>query len=132
MNEVIAALKAALVAAGVPAYFVDAGQSPAVPYVVLWSSSGTPPQERVVGCVDGFDDNLGVTAVAGTTEGVLMYQDTIRGVLDGFSGSTVGGLAVWLTRYDSRPVQLDRDHPIAANTYPAFGVDMYRLHATPA
>lgn len=108
-----------------------------MPYVLLWASAGVPVEERSE-CGPGgeFTDALGVTAVAGTPDGVWIVQEAVRGVLSPGGRTTrhdVDGDVMWLALFDSRAVQIDRDVTITGtNRHPAFGVDLYRLTSTPA
>jgi hypothetical protein len=135
VKATLAALRAALTAAGLANYFTDAGTSPTLPYVLLWTSNGTAPVEDSVATRGDFEAVLGLTSVAGTPDGVLIVQDAARAALASFAaGSTaVAGHIVWLTLEDSRAVQIDTDVTVTATgKHPAYGVDMYRLTSTPA
>lgn len=128
------AIKAAVTDAGLRVYFADAGLSPAYPYVLLWTGSGRPADEVSVARSGDFVDDLGVTCVAGTPEGVLTVQAAVRDALAPFAaGVATSGRLVWLSLYDSRAVQVDRDVTITSSgKHPAYGVDMYRLTSVPA
>lgn len=135
MNEAITAIRAALTAAGVTNYYVDAPSDRTYPYALVWSSAGRPDIEAAVVESSAFSDDVGVTVVAASPEGVLTVTGRVRAALAPFeAGSvTVAGRVTYLSRYDSRPVQVDRDVTITnTNRHPAFGVDMYRLVSTPA
>lgn len=135
MKGTIAAIRAALTAASLSNYFADAGTAPVYPYVLLWTGSGTAPVEDSVASRGDFEASLGVTSVAGSPDGVLIVQAAARAALASFAtGSTVvAGRIVWLTLQDSRAVQIDRDVTVTATgKHPAYGVDVYRLHSTPA
>lgn len=134
MIDHVAAIEAAFAAAGLVSHFVDApGATP--PYHLLWTGSGTVPAEASVDPAGDFTDTLGVTSVAGTPKGALIAQREAREALAPFAaGSTVvAGRIVWLTLYDSRSVQVDRDVTVTStNRHPAYAVDMYRLVSVPA
>jgi hypothetical protein len=135
VKDTIAAIRAALTLASLTNYFADAGTSPTLPYVLVWTGSGAPPVEDSVASRGDFEASFGVTSVAGTTEGVLIVQAAARAALASFAtGSTaVAGRIVWLTLEDSRAVQVDSAVTITATgKHPAYGVDMYRLRSTPA
>lgn len=141
MKALVEALKAACAAAGLEAYFVDPVKyvdgkpvTPPMPYVLLWLGSGRPATEDSVAPSGVLEDDLGVTSVAGTPEGVLTVQGRARAVLAPYAaGVVVGGRLVTLSLYDSRPVQVDRDAaPTGTGRYPAYGVDLYDLSSVPA
>lgn len=135
MNEAIAAIRAALTAAGVTNYYVDVPSSRTYPYALVWSSAGRGDIEAAVAESSAFSDDVGVTVVAASPEGVLSVAGRVRAALAPFEAGSVAvaGRVTWLNHYDSRPVQVDRDVTITAtNRHPAFGVDMYRLVSTPA
>ena len=135
MDETVAAIKAALTAAGVTNYYVDAPSSRTYPYALVWSSAGRPDIEPALVESSAFSDDLGVTVVAASPEGVLSVGERVRAALAPFDGGSgvVAGRITYLHHYDSRPVQVDRDVTITAtNRHPAYGVDMYRLVSTPA
>lgn len=131
MREHIAAIEALLAPLGYETYYVDVPETPTLPYVLLWGSSGTPTAERPIGFPDLDDDDLtdllGVTCVAGTAYGVLTVRSLVRGVLNDSRPDVVGRF-VELHLFDSRDTQVDRD----VTPHVPFGVDMYRLVSNPA
>jgi hypothetical protein len=132
VKPLIDAIKALLAPLGYPVYYVDAPDHPAMPYVLLWGSSGVPSPEQAIAGPSDLTDSLGVTTVAATPEAVLIVRARIRTVLDG-ARPTVAGSLVWLNLTDSRPTAVDRDvTDPATNRHPAYGVDMYRLVSVPA
>lgn len=120
-----------------PVHFVDAPAQTTPGYVLLWTGAGSPGAEvAVCGTHTDLDARLGVTAVAGTTDGVLDMLVALRAVLQPAGRSlalAVPGRRAWLRLVESRDVQVDRQvtYP-PANRNPAFGVDLYRLVSTPA
>lgn len=135
MRAHITAIGAALTSASLKSYFVEAPSQPNIPYVLLWTGSGSPPVEDSIATRGDFEATLGLTSVAGTPEGALIVQAAARAALAPFaSGSTaVAGRIAWLTLEDSRAVQVDTDVTVTATgKHPAYGVDIYRLRSTPA
>lgn len=132
----VAALKALLAPLGYPVHFTEAPAAPTMPYVLLWTSGGSPSLEAsIVGETSTHDSSLGVTVVAGTPDGVLIVQERVRATLTplGVGTLTVPGRLAWLRLMDSRPVAVDPAVTITATgKHPAYGVDMYRLVSTPA
>lgn len=102
-----------------------------MPYVLLWTGTGRPPVEESVAGSTVFEDDLGVTAVAALPLGVLSVQERARAALASVPADVVAGRRLSLSRYDSRPVQVDRDVTYSTG-HPAYGVDMYRLVSVPA
>lgn len=136
MKAHVAALKAALEVL-YPTHYVDASGATGYPYLLLWSSPGTPGVEVALDDAQtDLDETFGITHVAATPEGVLTMTQRVRDVLTprGRPGRlTVAGHSVWLRLDDSRPIDVDRDVVIpATGRHPAFGVDLYRLTSTPA
>lgn len=136
MREHVTALKAALAPLGYPVHFVDVVGEPAYPYVLLWTSAGTPSTELPLCDTADIDDTVGVTGVGLSPEAVLAVLSRVRGVLSP-SGRpvplTVPGRAAWTRLRDSRTVQADRDVTVTGtNRHPFYGVDLYRLVSTPA
>lgn len=131
MREAIAAVRAALSAEDYDAYYVSVPESPTFPYVLLWTSGGTPAYE-VLSDERWLGGRLGVTCVALSPEAVLAVVETTRGVLEGLSpASTVWNVDA-LRLMDSQDVQPDRDVTIPeTNRPPFFAVDLYRFTATP-
>lgn len=118
-------------------YFVDVPTTPAYPYVLVWSGSGAPGVEQdVTDARTDIDTMVGVTAVAGTADGVLIVQAAVRAVLcpAGQPKSlTVPSRTAVLRLFDSQPVTVDTDVTITATgRHPAYGVDLYRLISVPA
>lgn len=134
MRATIAAVKAALEAAALTTYYGTVPGTPTYPYVLLWSSAGSPPIEDSVATVGDFEDTLGVTSVALMGEAVLRTQEMARAALASFaSGSAaVTGRITWLNLYESRPVDMDQRVTLTGGTHPGFGVDLYRLRSTRA
>lgn len=127
----ITAIKALLAPVGA-VYYVDVPDAPALPYVLLWGSSGVPSDDVPISGADDLTDLLGVTAVAGTPDGVLIVRSRVRTLLDG-AHPIVAGRLVTLRLFDSRPTQVDREVTIPnTNRHPAYGVDLYRLTSVPA
>lgn len=127
----IAAIKALLAPVGA-VYYVDVPDAPAMPYLLLWGSSGVPSDDVPISGADDLTDVLGVTAVAGTPEGVLIVRDRVRALLDG-AHPTVAGRVVTLQLFDSRATQVDREVTIPTTSrHPSYGVDLYRLTSVPA
>lgn len=118
-------------------YFVDVPTNPTYPYVLVWTSAGSPGTEPAVcGPGEDIDAVVGLTHVAGTPEGALIVAHATRAVMKPTVGPLrldVPGHAAWLTFFDSQNVQVDRDVTIpSTNRHPAFVVDLYRLTSTPA
>lgn len=134
MNEIITALIAAL-AVDHSAYFVDVPDDRSFPYYLLWAPGGAPGQERPLSSeLDDISAALGVTSVAATPAGVLTVQAAGRALIAprGFGELTTASWRVWLQLFDSRPVDVDRQETVpGTDLHPAFGVDLYRLTATP-
>lgn len=133
----IDAIKAALAPLGWPVHFVTVPEAPTFPYVLLWSGSGDPAAEvPVCGPMDDLEAVVGVTAVAGTPEGALIVQKAVRAALspgDARKPLPVSGRSASLARSGGQRVQVDRDVKIpGTDTSPAFAVDLYDLHSTPA
>lgn len=133
----IEAIKAALVPLGWQVHYVSVPESPVFPYVLLWSGSGDPGSEpSLCGPMDDVEAVVGVTVVAGSPEGVLTVQSAVRAVLspgDARTPLVVAGRSASLKRTTGQAVQVDRDVKIpGTNTSPAFSVDLYDLHSTPA
>ena len=131
MKAHIDAVRAALATVGYKVYYVAAPASPVLPYFIVWSSAGRPALEvDVTGTTDGIDTPVGVTAVAGSPDGVLMMQGLARAALS--KPLEVPGRIVWLSLFDSQNVQVDRDVTLpGTNAHPAYGVDLYRLQSVP-
>lgn len=131
MRAHIDAIKANLATAGHPVYFVAAPPSPVFPYFLVWSSAGDPATEvDVTGTSSDLDTVVGVTAVAGSPDGVLIMQALARAALS--APLQVVGRLCWLSLFDSQNVQVDRDVTLPGSTqHPAFGVDLYRLQSVP-
>src|SRR5699024_9427020 len=107
-------------------------------FIVLWGAS-TPTggeSDRLDGARSDISARIGVTCTAGTVGGVLAMQEQVRAALCPTGKPTriqAPGRAAWLTPFDSRDVQIDRDAVLTgASSFPAFGVDMYWLNSTPA
>jgi len=137
MRAHIDALKALLASLGRDVYYGAAPASPALPYLLLWSSSGRPGVEvGIDGVRADIDDQIGLTAVAATPTAVLALQRSARAILSPAGAPLDVEVAGWdsvLTLDDSRPIAVDADVTIASSgAHPAYGVDMYRLRATPA
>lgn len=133
----IEAIKAALVSLGWQVHFVVVDGTPTYPYVLLWSGSGDPGSEpSLCGPMDDIEAVVGVTVVAGEPAGVLAVQSAVRAVLspgDARTPLVVAGRSASLKRTTGQAVQVDRDVKIpGTNTSPAFSVDLYDLHSTPA
>lgn len=127
----ITAVKALLAPLGYAVYYVDVPEAPAFPYVLLWGTGGIAGPEQPMSGPADLTDRLGVTCVAGTPEGVLIAAARVRGVLDG-AEPAVAGRRVWLSLWDSRAVQVDREVTIPnTNRHPAYGVDLYALTSVP-
>lgn len=137
MKAHIAAITAVLEPLGWPVHFVDATGQTTPGYVLLWTGAGAPGTEvAVCGTLTDLDARVGITAVAGTPDGVLDMQAAIRAVLQPAGrplALAVPGRRAVLRLTDSQDVQVDRDvvYP-PANRNPSFGVDLYRLVSTPA
>jgi hypothetical protein len=133
----IAAIRALLVPLGWATYYVDVPDTPALPYVLLWSSAGLPGVEQSVdGARTDIDTTVGLTAVAGTPDGVLIVQKATRGILapGGLPKSlTVTGRVAVLSLFDSRPIAVDPAVTVPTTNRPvSYGVDVYRLMSVPA
>ena len=132
MIDHVSAVEKILTGAGHTVYFVDVPEKPTYPYALLWSTSGTLVSESLCGSDDDLDEPLGVTAAAGTPEGVLIFQGLVRELLDG-SSPVVAGRSTNLDLTLSQRVEVDRDVTIVdTNRHPAFGVDLYRYRSTAA
>lgn len=135
MNEIIAALKAALVAAGLRVYdtAVPSGTTVQYPYVLLWSSAGRMTSVSVCDSRSVLDDTVGVTAVGVLADQVRLTARKARTALDGLEPGVIAGRHVDEVRlFDSRPIAVDRDFPLVGGSYPMTGVDIYRVSSTPA
>lgn len=135
MNEIVAALKAALVAAGLRVYdtAVPSGATVQYPYVLLWSSAGRMTSVSVCDSRLVLDDTVGVTAVGILADQVRLTARKARTVLDGLEPGVIAGRHVDEVRlFDSRPIVVDRDFPLVGGSYPMPGVDIYRVSSTPA
>lgn len=134
MDEIIAALKAML-AGKHPAHFVDVPDNRTFPYYLLWASGGVPGEDRPQSNdLDDIATTLGVTTVAASAEGVLTAQRDGRALVApaGSGEFETSTWHVWLRLFDSRPVDVDRQDTVdGTDLHPAFGVDLYRLTATP-
>lgn len=140
MKAHIDALRATIeTATGWDTYFVNVPERPAFPYVLLWSPAWDAGTEMTLcGARTDLDALVGITAVAGTPDGVLLAHGQIRATLSPAGRSTalaVPGRSaeVVLEPGMGQPVQVDRDvvNP-ETNLHPSFGVEMYRLRSTPA
>lgn len=134
MDEIIAALVATLTATH-PTYFVDVPDDRAFPYYLLWGPGGAPGDDRPLSSdLDDISLVLGVTSAAASPEGVLTVQRAGRALIapNGAGELETATWHVWLRLFDSRPVEVDRQETVDGTTlHPAFGVDLYRLTATP-
>lgn len=132
----IEAIKA-LLATAHPAYFVTVPPPAPPAYYLVWAPPGTPGVDLPLSD-DRADINtlIGVTGTSATPEGALAVLEAARTILTPTGGAdelTVAGWRSWLRLVDSRVVQIDPDATIPnTSLHPAFGVDMYRLIATPA
>lgn len=132
MRGHIDAVTALLAPTGYTVYYVDVPEVPTLPYVLLWSSSGRMVSEAICDARTVLDEQLGVTTVAGTPEGVLTASAVVRARLDDAQPAITGRRA-WLALVDSQPVQVDRQTTIpSTNRHPAYGVDLYRYRSVPA
>ena len=135
MKAHIDAIKA-LIPTAYKVYFVDVPEAPVYPYVLLWTSAGSPGVEaNLCGANADIDAVVGVTHVATSPDGVLAATSKTRAALQPngrIKSLAVAGRAAWLKRYDAQAVQVDRDVTLPApNRHPAFAVDLYRLTSTP-
>lgn len=136
MRAHIAAIKA-LIPSAYTVYFVDVPSAPTYPYVLLWTSAGSPGLE-VSACGTNLDIDavVGVTHVATNPDAALIVTSKVRAALQPngrILPLTVAGRAAWLKFYDAQNVQVDRDVTLpGTNSHPAYAVDMYRLTSTPA
>lgn len=133
MRAHIDAIMAMLAPLGHAVYFVDVPDLPAMPYILVWSSAGTPGREVPL-CDErtDLDTQIGVTSVAATPLGALTLSASVRALLDG-SEPVTPGRSARLDLADSRPVDVDRQVTIpGSDRHPAYGVDLYRLRSTPA
>jgi|SRR5699024_8557279 len=107
-------------------------------FIVLWGASSPTGGEsdRLDGARSDVSARVGVTCTAGTPVGVMAMQAQVRESLCPTGKPArlqVPGYSAWLSPFDSRDVQIDRDAVLTgAATYPAFGVDLYWLNSTPA
>lgn len=136
MRAHIAAIKA-LIPSAYTVYFVDVPDAPTYPYVLLWTSAGSPGVEaNMCGANLDIDAVVGVTHVATSPDGVLAATAKTRPALQ--PGGRIKRLAVpdraaWIEFYDAQNVQVDRDVTLpSSNRHPAYAVDLYRLTSTPA
>lgn len=114
-------------------YFGDVPEKPSFPYVLLWSGAGRMRSESLCGTRDVLRDTLGVTMVAATPEGVLMFAPDVRALLDGWAPTVPGRHCDELRVYDSQPVVVDRNIALTGtNRHPSYVVDLYRISSTPA
>lgn len=134
MKDDIVAIRALLTAANLTNYFVAPDGTPAYPYVLVWSgSSALSAESAVQDSHADIDALIGITAVAGTPEGVLIAQQAAQAALDLTSPVVAGRVTLMVLQPGSPPIQLDRSVTIPnTNRNPAYGVDMYRYRSTPA
>lgn len=140
MKAHIDALRARITTAtGYVTHYVQAPDTPTFPYVLVWGPSWNAGDEPVLcGANEDLNALVGLTAVAGTPDGVLIMHDAIRGALcpaGRMSELTVAGRSAWIVLQPGygQSVQVDREVTIpATGGHPAFGVEMYRLRSTPA
>lgn len=124
------AVKAALEGASLRVYDTTVPTVPALPYVLLWGTNGTPSIESLVGPAD-VSDRLGATVVAGTADGVRQVTATVRAVLDAGEWTT-GGRHIETHLWDSQAIQVDDDVILpGTNAHPCYGVDIYALTSVP-
>ena len=133
MNDLIAAVKAALQAAGLTVFDTQVPGSPAFPYVLLWSTSGRMTSVALSDEQTVLADQLGVTSVGLTGDSVRLTARRVRSVLNGWTPGVLGDRNVDPMRLDdSRPLAVDRDAPVVGAVHPITGVDLYRISSTPA
>lgn len=137
MRAHVDALKAMLAPLGYPVHFVEVPAPATYPYVLLWAGVGAPGLEQAVDDVrQDIDTTLGVTGVGSSPESALALLEKVRTVFaPGGHHATVvvTGYQTTLRLYDSRTVTLDVDVTLSGTSrHPAYGVDLYRLIATPA
>ena len=115
-------------------YLVDVPESvaPSFPYFLIWSSTGREVTESLGDCDTFIDDQVGVTVVALTPDGVWSAAAKARGALSGHVLAVSGYQPQPLRLTESRAVQADRDVTLPnVNRHPYFGVDLYRLVSEP-
>ena len=133
MKAHIDAIQARLAGGGVVSYFGDVPDLPVFPYVLLWSGAGRRRSETLCGTRDDLSDTLGVTMVAATAPGALIFSETVRALLDDWAPTVPGRHCDELRSYDSQPVVVDRNITLPdTDRHPAYIVDLYRLSSTPA
>lgn len=131
------AIRARLESLGWPVHLIMAPRGSTPPFVVLWGPSSPTGGEddRLEGARSDVDARIGVTCTAGTVDGVLIMQAQVRPALcpgDRTARLDVPGHSAWLTPFDSRGIQIDRDATLpGTESHPAFGVDLYQLRSTP-
>lgn len=132
------AIEALLSPLGWPVHLAQAAPGVTPPFIVLWGGSSPTGglEDRLDGVRGDYAVRVGVTCTAGTPLGVLMMQEQVRPALcpgNKATRLTVPGYAAWLTPFDSRDIQIDRDATLTgATSSPAFGVDLYWLNSTPS
>lgn len=126
----------ALLSGLMPVYIGDVPDAPAYPYVLLWSSAGNQVGASIDDVHRDLEALVGVTVAATTPRNALMEADRVRGVLAAGGrrvALTVTGRRASLRLYDSRPVEVHRSVTLpGTNRHPAYVVDLYRVHSTPA
>lgn len=134
MKAHVDAIKALLAPLSYGIYFVDVTvDNPAIPYNLIWCSSGVPFDDSLCGSGSDLSERVNITSVAGTTEGVLILQALVRGVLAGKIPTVTGRHVEPLKLIESQPIAVDRAVTLTdPNRHPAYGVDTYRLSSTPA
>ena len=139
MKAHIDALRARITTAtGYATHYVQAPDKPTFPYVLVWGPSWNAGDEPTLcGTNADLDALVGITAVAGTTDGVLVMQDAIRAALSPagrMTQLTVAGRSAWLVLAPGygQSVAVDREVTLIEGGHPAFSVEMYRLRSTPA
>lgn len=146
MNGLVDAILAALAASPYPVF------DTAVPQTVPdgWSGVWPPPAYHLL-TVPGspiardrvLSDDLAdvnvlvqVTSTAATPAGARTVMAAACSLLAPAGGTTLlpaSGWRAWLRHFSSEPVTVDLDVTIPETTlHPAFGVDIFRLIATPA
>lgn len=128
------AMKARLETTGRQVYLVDVppGVTPAYPYYLIWSTTGSEETSSLDDEDEYLDDRVGVTNVGLTPEAVWSAAKKSRSLLVDHALAVEGHKVEPFRRPEARDVQADRDVTLPnTNRHPYFGVDLYRLVSQP-
>ena len=124
----VAAVKAALQAAGLTAHDGEVPAGASLPYVVLYADQGQASSTRFDAASDRRAFRVQTTSVGGTVEQARWAAEKVQAALLD-ARLTIPGRATWPLRQEtSRPIARDDDV-----TPPLFyAVDVWRLDSLPA